>query len=63
MGGLSKKELIKIQQQMKVTPDRGPTWVGIRPTTMQDKSKYSKTSRQVNKQKCREAERGNNENS
>ena len=32
----------KLKQQMGITADRGPTFVGLRPTVYKDKSKYNR---------------------
>lgn len=46
---LSKKEIKKIEKQMKSPPDRGPTWVGYRSTTINEKHKDPKFIRRQTK--------------
>lgn len=57
---LSKKEKEKIHRQtldMLGGPDRGATWIGIRPSVHQDKTpkRNKKIRRAENKRLCREA--------
>jgi len=56
MSRLSKKEIEKIAKQISSGPDRGPTWVGIRPSIME--SNKTKKLRQEGKKICKGGEYG-----
>ena len=56
---LNKKEKERIHRQtldMLGGPDRGPTWIGVRPSVHQDKTpkRNKKIRRAENKRLCRE---------
>ena len=53
MNTLSKKELVKIQNQLK-TERRGDTWIGVRPAIFESKKYSKKATRAQSKKMCRE---------
>lgn len=53
---MTKKEKRKkqLEQQLKITKDRGPTFVGIRPVVFGSRKYSIKEIRRANKKLCRE---------
>ena len=61
MSRLTKREKQKIKiwcEQTTGGHDRGPTWVGCRPSTFADKKKDSKRMRRRDRQMCRQYSKG-----
>lgn len=52
MSKLSRKELDKIEAQMKSAPKRGDTWTGFRPVTFIPKELNKKVRRREDREIC-----------
>lgn len=52
MSKLSKKEINKIKMQMSKVPDRGNTWVGLRPSVFTPKKLNKKVRRREDREVC-----------
>ena len=58
MAKLNKKEKEKIEKQYAHSPERGDTWIGLRPVVMDNKKYDKKSRRRKNKEFCKKWEEG-----